>query len=245
MELRNYDKEALDNDSRLYRYSVDFYVRDFFIQRLVENGFVDKNDKCLEVGSHDGSMTRQLLEIYSNVDVLEPAEIFHEKLKSEFGDRINLFAGLTNQVDFKASYDAIFLVHVLEHMENPIEELTRLGTWLRDKGKIFVLVPNALALSRQIAVAMGLISACDSVMPGEAAQGHLRTYSLNQLERHGEESKLRILESGGIMTKPLANFQLDAALESGIISLDYLVALNDLSKKDGTMGSSIYLVLSN
>jgi 2-polyprenyl-3-methyl-5-hydroxy-6-metoxy-1,4-benzoquinol methylase len=245
VELRNYDKEALDNDSRQYRYSVDFYVRDFFIQRLVENGFINKDDKCLEVGSHDGSMTRQLLEIYSNVDVLEPAEIFHEKLKSEFGERINLFGGLTNQVDFSDSYDAIFLVHVLEHMENPIEELARLGTWIRNKGKIFVLVPNAFALSRQIAVAMGLISACDAVMPGEADQGHLRTYSLDQLERHAEESKLSILESGGIMTKPLANFQLDDALDKGIISLDYLVALNNLSKIDGTLGSSIYLVLGN
>ena len=243
--MRNYDKEALDNESRQYRYSVDFYVRDFFIKRLAENGFIKNTDKCLEVGSHDGSMTRQLLELYTNVDVLEPAEIFHEKLKTEFGDRIKLFAGLTNQVDFKESYDAIFLVHVLEHMENPIEELARLGTWLRNKGKIFVLVPNALALSRQIAVAMGLISVCVAVMPGEAAQGHLRTYSLEQLERDAQESNLNILESGGIMLKPMANFQIDAALDRGIISLEYLEALNDLSKIDGTMGSSIYLVLSN
>ncbi|ASY25723.1 2-polyprenyl-3-methyl-5-hydroxy-6-metoxy-1,4-benzoquinol methylase [Candidatus Planktophila lacus] len=243
--MRNYDNEALDNESRQYRYSVDFHVREFFIQRLFDNGYINKNDKCLEVGSHDGSMTRQLLEIYANVDVLEPAEIFHEKLKSEFGERINLFAGLTYEVDFEKSYDAIFLVHVLEHMENPIEELARLGTWLRNKGKIFVLVPNAHALSRQIAVSMGLINACEAVMPGEAAQGHLRTYSLKQLEQHAEESGLIVLETGGIMTKPLANFQLDSALEKGIISFEYLTALNELSKIDGTMGSSIYLVLSN
>jgi 2-polyprenyl-3-methyl-5-hydroxy-6-metoxy-1,4-benzoquinol methylase len=245
VDVRNYDKEALDNESRQYRYSVDSHVREFFIQRLLDNGFVNNDDKCLEVGSHDGSMTRQLLEIYANVDVLEPAEMFHEKLKSEFGERINLFAGLTNEVHFDKSYDAIYLVHVLEHMENPIEELARLGTWLKNKGKIFVLVPNALALSRQIAVAMGLISACEAVMPGEAAQGHLRTYSLNQLEQHAVESKLSIVESGGIMIKPMANFQLDTALEKGIISFDYLSALNELSKIDGTMGSSIYLVLSN
>jgi 2-polyprenyl-3-methyl-5-hydroxy-6-metoxy-1,4-benzoquinol methylase len=245
VEIRDYDSEALDNDARQYRYSVDFFVRDFFIKRLVENGFVNKSDKCLEVGSHDGSMTRQLLEIYSKVDVLEPAEMFHEKLNSEFGDRIKLFAGLTNQVDFKDSYDAIFLVHVLEHMENPVEELSRLGKWLRPNGKLFILVPNANALSRQIAVQMGLLDRCDSVMKGEAEQGHLRTYSLNQLIFDAEKASLTTLESGGIMTKPLANFQLDAALQNGIISMEFLNALDSMSKKDGTLSSSIYLVTTS
>lgn len=242
MEIRNYDSEALDNDGRQYRYSVDFFVRDFFLKRMAENGFVKKFDKCLEVGSHDGSMTRQLLEIYSKVDVLEPAEMFHEKLNSEFGDRIKLFAGLTNQVDFPNSYDAIFLVHVLEHMENPVVELSRLGSWLKPNGKLFILVPNAHALSRQIAVQMGLLDSCESVMKGEAEQGHLRTYSLNELIADAEEARLNTLQSGGVMTKPLANFQLDAALRDGIISIDFLNALDSLSKIDGTLSSSIYLV---
>jgi 2-polyprenyl-3-methyl-5-hydroxy-6-metoxy-1,4-benzoquinol methylase len=242
MDMRNYDDEALDNKLRQYRYSVDFYVREFFIKRLSDQGFIHKADKCLEVGSHDGSMTRQLLELYSSLDVLEPAEIFHEKLKLEFGERINLFAGLTSDVDFKDTYDAIFLVHVLEHMENPVEELSRLGGWLRKNGKLFILVPNAQALSRQIAVAMGLIETCEAVMEGESNQGHLRTYSLDQLKVHAQEAELCIVQSGGIMTKPMANFQIDAALEKGIISMEYLNALNDLSKIDGGMSSSIYIV---
>jgi 2-polyprenyl-3-methyl-5-hydroxy-6-metoxy-1,4-benzoquinol methylase len=245
MEIRNYDSEALDNEARQYRYSVDFFVRDFFLKRLTESGFVNKSDQCLEVGSHDGSMTRQLLEIYSKVDVLEPAEMFHEKLNSEFGDRIKLFAGLTNQVDFTNSYDAIFLVHVLEHMENSVEELSRLGKWLKPKGRLFILVPNAQALSRQIAVQMGLLDHCESVMKGEAEQGHLRTYSLKKLTSDADAANLKTLQSGGIMTKPMANFQLDAALRDGIISMDFLIALDSLSKIDGTLSSSIYLVATS
>ena len=114
--------------------------------------------------------------------------------------------------------------------------------WLTDDGKLFILVPNANALSRKIAWKMGMMENVEDVLPGEAQQGHLRTYSLETLKADVEDAGLKVSQIGGILKKPLANFQLDLALEQSIITLDYLQALNELSMEDPSDASSIFVV---
>ena len=80
-------------------------------------------------------------------------------------------------------FDAVFLTHTLEHLDEPVEILRRIGTWLTPTGRLFVVVPNANAASRQIAVAMGLTSHPTAVTPGEYEHGHRRTYDLAGPER--------------------------------------------------------------
>jgi 2-polyprenyl-3-methyl-5-hydroxy-6-metoxy-1,4-benzoquinol methylase len=240
--VRNYQNEATDNSHRRYRYSADEFVRKYFLQRIEELGLLDVNGKCLEVGSHDGSMTSQLLEYYNALEIIEPVEEFQEHLKGKFRDRVQVHHGLVSDFEFLRKFQSIFLVHVLEHMDNPVSELKQLGSWLRPGGNLFILVPNATALSRQIAVKMGFMQQVEDVLRGEELQGHLRTYQIDTLLRHVEEAGLIATHSGGILRKPLANFQMDAALENGIISEGYLNALNELSKTYPQDSSSIFVV---
>ena len=83
---------------------------------------------------------------------------------------------------FGQEFDAIFLVHTLEHLDGPVEALARIGGWLKDGGRLFVVVPNAQAASRQIAVRMGLIDTNNAVTEGERVHGHRCTFSLDTLE---------------------------------------------------------------
>ena len=39
-------------------------------------------------------------------------------------------------------YDLLLALHVLEHVDDPIEILTLLADWLNESGKIVALVPN-------------------------------------------------------------------------------------------------------
>ena len=240
--IRDYAKESADNQLKQYRHSVDSLVRKYFLERLGGLDLLGSGGKCLEVGSHDGSMTAQLLEYFSEVELIEPVTQFHQELRDLFGEKIQIHAGIASDFDFPMKYQSIFLVHVLEHMDDPITELNRLGNWLRPDGNLFIMVPNADAFSRQIAAKMGIMGNVEEVLPGEKLQGHLRTYTLDTLSHHVEKAGLRIKHIGGIMRKPMANFQLDSALESGIISIEFLDALNELSKSNPADASSIFIV---
>jgi 2-polyprenyl-3-methyl-5-hydroxy-6-metoxy-1,4-benzoquinol methylase len=168
--------------------------------------------------------------------------MFHESLSSTFGERITLHPNTIAGSNFENYYENIFLVHVLEHLEEPAKQLKKIAEWLTPTGKLFILVPNAFALSRQIAREMGMMNDVTDVLPGEALQGHLVTYSSKSLEQVATEAGLEISSSGGVLKKPLANFQLDLALEHSVISMEYIEALNELSKKDPDGSSSIFVV---
>jgi 2-polyprenyl-3-methyl-5-hydroxy-6-metoxy-1,4-benzoquinol methylase len=237
---QKYNLEAVDNSDRKYRYEIDSLVRNYFMERIAPN--LNSEDSCLEIGSHDGSMTSQLLEYFSHVHLLEPADMFHESLGAKFGEKITLHPFTISEASFEEKFDNIFLIHVLEHLENPVIQLRHIADWLTENGKLFILVPNAYALSRQIACKMGMMGEVTDVLPGEAQQGHLRTYSLETLESDVKSSGLEISQTGGVLKKTLANFQFDLALEHSIISMEYISALDKLSATDPSDSSSIFVV---
>jgi 2-polyprenyl-3-methyl-5-hydroxy-6-metoxy-1,4-benzoquinol methylase len=246
MSERNFDLEARDNSQRLYRYGIDNIVRDLFLKRISQSAFKLKRDsKVLEIGSHDGSMTSQILSYVNKIDVLEPVLDLHQQIKESVGENVSIFAGTIESSDFEKEYDAVFLVHVLEHIDNPVDALKRISQWLKPNGYLYLMVPNANALSRQLACSMGLIGATTDVLPGEKLQGHLRTYTLEHLMDDVNQANLKITESGGILHKPLANFQLDKCIDEGIIGEEYLNALDGYAQKNPKEASSIFVVASS
>lgn len=245
MSERNFDLESRDNSQRLYRYSIDNIVRDLFLERISKSKFkLGSASKVLEIGSHDGSMTSQILRYVNHIDVLEPVLELHQQIKEAVGENVKIFSGTIESAEFDSEYDAIFLVHVLEHIDSPIDALMRISTWLNPTGFLYIMVPNANALSRQLAQGMGLLNATTDVLPGEKLQGHLRTYTPDHLISDVTRANLRVTETGGVLHKPLANFQIDRCLEEGIIGKDYLDALDNYAKVDPREASSIYVVAS-
>ncbi len=64
---------------------------------------------------------------------------------------------------------------------------------------------------------------------------------LSELRRAG----YRLEDYGGILVKPLANFQFDQAIAAGIVSDAYLQACNDLAKIYPDLSASLFAVCSN
>ena len=139
-------------------------------------------------------------------------------------------------------YDNIFLIHTLEHLDERVATLRKIRQWLDPRGRLFVATPNAFAASRQIAVNMGLIESPTAVTPAERAHGHRVTYSLDALAADVESAGLAIRQKGGICFKALANFQMDAALGAGTISMAYLDGCYQLGLRYPELCSSIYVV---
>lgn len=199
---------------------------------------------ALELGCYHGAFTERLAKIYPDVTVVEASE-----------ECIAIARGRAPLVEFVHStfedanlphghYDAIFLIHVLEHLDDPVLVLKRCREWLAPEGRLFVVVPNADAASRKIAVRMGLLTDELQVTAAERAHGHRMTYDETLLWRVVTKAGFGIEEYGGIMFKALANHQVDAALRAGIIDMQYLNGCYRLGRDYPELCASIYAVCS-
>lgn len=240
--MRNLDKEYAPNDWRDYQYQFDVRVRKALLERWSPH--FSPQGSALEMGSFDGSMTELILGYIKDLDVIEGSNELAKKVQEKFGEAVNVHRGWFEEFAPDRQYDHVFLVHGLEHVENPVGVLQTASSWLSERGRLYVAVPNANALSRQIAVRMGLVAHLQAVTQGEALHGHLRTYNLDTLRSDAVGASLKVEESGGVILKTLSNSQFDLSTESGVVSEDYIAACNELSLVWPDFSASIYVVLS-
>ena len=239
---RDYDREFQDNQERRYSYDFDHIVRAHLLRRLAP--LLKTDGATLELGAYKGDMTEQLLEYFDQIDVIEASPVLADEVRARFPGRVDVTTGLFEDVTPARRYQNVFLVHTLEHLDDPVAVLARIATWLDADGLLFVAVPNANALSRQIAVHMGLVAHNSAITPGEFEHGHRRTYSLDTLLGDVRAAGLEIADFGGVIVKPLANFQFDRALREGIVSNEYVEGCDRLAVVYPDLASSIFVTCS-
>jgi 2-polyprenyl-3-methyl-5-hydroxy-6-metoxy-1,4-benzoquinol methylase len=238
---RDYNKELKDTSDHKYAYNFDFDVMHRFMMQSFEPFFKEGN--CLELGSFKGDFTKRLVPRFDDITCVEASNEAIGIAEAAFGSKVKFVNALFEEVDLPVKYDNIILTHVLEHLDNPVAVMKRINDeWLSDKGRFFLVCPNANAPSRQIAVKMGLITHNAAITPAEAAHGHRITYSLDTLERDAVAAGLRVVHRSGIFFKALANFQWDRLLNTDIISEEYLQGCFQLGQVYPDLCSSIFLM---
>lgn len=236
--MRDYNAEYKDN-TRQYAYNFDYILRDYMMQSF--SPFLAPG-KALELGCYMGEFTALIQKHFSDVTVIEAADELIEKSRQRLGDGVNFVHSTFETVDLKDHYDSIFLMHTLEHLDEPVLVLKRINQWLSERGRFFLVVPNANAPSRQIAVKMGLVPYNSAVIEPERLHGHRKTYSLDTLEHEAITGGLKVIHRGGVFFKPLAGSQFDAALEAKVISREYLDGCYKLGMIYPDLCASIFLV---
>lgn len=237
--MRDYDSEFQNNELRQYAYDFDSVVRRYMMRTL--SPFFS-NGKALELGCFEGESTKLFSDHFSDLTVLEASGELIEIARRQVPDTVSFIHGTIESTSLDAIYDSIFLVHTLEHIDEPVEALARIRQWLSPSGRLFVVVPNAQAASRQIAVHMGLIDTNNSVTEGERIHGHRCTYSADTLEHDARSAGLHVQSRGGIFFKPFANFQFDLLTKQKVIDQAYLDGCYALGMRYPELTSSIYLV---
>lgn len=198
---------------------------------------------CLQMGCYKGDLTVLLEQRFGRVDVVDAAKRFLDITQDRLRNPGRLYHALFEDFRTDERYDAVFLVHVLEHVTDPVETLSTVGRLLAPGGRGFVVVPNGHAASRQIAVHMGLIEHCTALTDGDVKHGHRRTYVLDTLESDARKAGLRTVHRGGIFFKPLANFQFDALFGGGVLSDEYLEGCFRLGFKYPDLTASVFVVV--
>jgi 2-polyprenyl-3-methyl-5-hydroxy-6-metoxy-1,4-benzoquinol methylase len=238
-EGRDFDREARKVGDRLYAYDFDDCVRRFALRAFAP--FI-ADGPTLELGCHEGGMSRLLAERHRDLTVVDASRAALDTARQCLPSHVEFVHGTFERVELPRRFEAIFMINVLEHVDDAVLVLRRVREWLSDSGRIYVVVPNANAPSRQIAVAMGLITHNQAVTDAEAHNGHRRTYALDTLTRDCRAAELRTLQVGGLVFKGLANYQMDKALAANIISKEYLEGCYEVGKIYPDLCASLFAV---
>lgn len=236
---RHYETEAKDHPEHQYAYAFDYRMHEYMLRAFAP---FQQAGKTLELGCFQGNFTRLLSERFEQVEVVDASADCIAVAQQACGGRATFHHSTFEQFAPQARYDNIFLIHTLEHLDQPAAVLRRIASWLAPGGRLFVATPNAHAASRQIAVNMGLISHAAAVTPAELAHGHRVTYSFDTLAAELGAAGLQPITRGGVFFKGLANFQLDAALQAGVINDAYLDGCYQLGLVYPDLCSTIYYV---
>ncbi len=217
----------------------DIKMRDYMM-RTFQPFFRD--GKCLQVGCAHGDQTTLLCERFGDVTVVEPADEFIRYTQSRVGDRARFVRAMIEDWDTADRFDTILFSHVLEHVIDPVLVLRKLSSLLTPNGRLFVVVPNGYAASRQIAVKMGVLSHLGDLSIADVNAGHRRVYMLDTLVRDVRAAGMKAVQTGGIFFKPLANFQFNALMGGPLIGDDFMEACFELGREHPSLSASIYAV---
>ena len=237
--MRDLNQEFRDNAHRKYAYTFDYRMHEYMLRTFAP--FLPAG-RALELGCYEGAFTERLAAVYDDLTVVEGASELLATARSRVGPRVSFVLDRFEHFEPAGRFDAIFLLHTLEHVDEPVALLRRVGSWLSPAGRLFLAVPNGHAASRQIAVAIGRIPHPTAVTEGEALHGHRRTYCAETLARDVTAAGLTTTEAGGIFFKALANFQFDTLLERQIIGDEYLEGCFALGKRYPDLCASIYAI---
>ena len=238
-DSRDYDREAGEFSGRRYDYEFDRTVRDYMLRAF--RPYLPTG-RALELGCHRGESTEQWAALYQDLTVIEASQACVTEARARLGSRVRFICGNFERTTLDGKFEAIFLINTLEHIDDPVSLLTRIRQWLSPQGRLFVLVPNAHAASRQIAVHMGLVTNNAAVTEAERANGHRASFSFDTLGETVRAGGLRSIHRGGLIFKALANYQIDGAMAAGIVTEGYIEGCYQLGLQYPDLCASIFTI---
>ena len=204
--------------------------------------FIGKKGIALEFGCCDGFMTSMIARLVEKLVVVDGSQAFIEMAKQRALHNVEYIHSLFEEYSPAVKYRFIFATYVLEHVIDPVGFLQRAGSMLAHDGYLFIVVPNANALSRQLARHMGLIKSIFDLTQNDVNHGHRRVYDRIMLNRDIEHANLRQISQGGLLLKILADFQMDKLIEEDILGAAQQEALYKMGLEYPDLAGSIFSV---
>jgi len=208
--------------------------------------YLNSESSVLELGCSDGYLTQKYAMIVKEIDVVDGSDFFismaKERIEASGIQNVTFYTSLFETFESSKRYDVVVASFILEHVLEPLDVLRMARNVLKDDGLLLVVVPNANALSRQLALEMGLYKDLKELTEHDYKVGHRRVYDREALTQDIENAGFESIEDGGIMVKILADFQLDQLYEHGILQERQIEGLYRLGLKYPDLCGGIYSI---
>lgn len=245
--MQNTNGITYDLNDLVSTYNIDNiyeqYKRFEFLDKL--SSYVNlNNSEVIEFGSATGQMTEILSKIAKEVVAVDGSsdfiEIAQERVRN--AENVKFYKSYFENLKLKETFDCIIMHHILEHVENPISLLSNIKTFLNRDSVVAISVPNAHALSRQLAVKMGLLSSVYELTDNDKHHGHYRVYDWKTLEEQVLESGLGIVGKHGLSFKLFSDKQNIEMLDANIIAEEQIKGLWKLGDEFSDLAGAIMIV---
>ncbi|MDA0979384.1 MAG: class I SAM-dependent methyltransferase [Proteobacteria bacterium] len=225
-----YQKEREFLNTVYAAYTLDDAPQTQTMRRLIARTFSPfiQGGCALELGCSDGYMTEILAAQVDTLHVVDASESFIAEASERALPNVSFFCNLFEEFDTETRYDYVFASFILEHVLEVGPVLATVRRLLKPGGRFFAVVPNARALSRQLALHMGLLPELTELTENDLKYGHRRVYDRVHFNRDLEAAGFHPVSQGGIMLKILADFQLDQLIGEGFLEDSHIDGLYKL-----------------
>ncbi len=101
--------------------------------------FKDMKLECLDIACGKGAFTQQVIDLSKNF-IIDCNDLDQDNKSNGYRSFFNI--DLNTKFDFKKTYDFIFAVEIIEHLENPFQFIKQMKIHLKPGGIIFLSTPN-------------------------------------------------------------------------------------------------------
>lgn len=237
------ETEFLETVTRTYATSDS--SQDRLIRTLAMRTFrpyLQSEGTALELGCSYGFVTSLIADVVRQVTVVDGSMSFIEMARQRVPKVVVFIHSLFEDYKTESRFDYLFATYVLEHVRDPIRFLAMARNLLNDDGLLFLVVPNARALSRQLARHMGLLGDLYALTPNDIGHGHRRVYDRVLLNRDLKEAGLQQVAQGGLLLKPFADFQMDKLIEMGLVGSEQQEGLYQMGLEYPDLAGSLFSI---
>ncbi|PCJ20647.1 MAG: hypothetical protein COB02_03740 [Candidatus Cloacimonadota bacterium] len=167
-----------------------------------------KNKKILNLGLGNGHVITRCDGIVHQQVVVEGSKKIIEAFAFE-SNKTKVVESYFEDYKSNELFDVVLANHVLEHVDNPVALMEgKFNEWLKDDGIIFLTVPNAKSIHRQIGKKMGMLKSEYELNSSDVKAGHQRVYDLQKLKFDVKEAGFEIVDFGGYNLKMVSLAQM-------------------------------------
>ncbi|MDI9408458.1 MAG: class I SAM-dependent methyltransferase [Candidatus Pacebacteria bacterium] len=179
----------------------------FYPQRIIHS--TRPEFSVLDLGIGHGYTTDLLSQTYRSYSVIEGSE----EVIANFKKNHPLSKATIHHQFFEdflptQSYDLIIMGFILEHVDDPQAIIRRYSQFLNRGGHIYIAVPNAESLNRNLGHKMGLLNDLMVLSDYDRLLGHKRYYTVKSLTADIVNSNCKLEAMEGIFLKPFTTGQL-------------------------------------
>ncbi|NTU41938.1 MAG: class I SAM-dependent methyltransferase [Nitrospirales bacterium] len=231
------ERELLEEISKVHSYAAGFNGRLSKYRALTIREIWQGGGSLLDLGVGEGMLTRLISDGCRRIECVEASPHYMAKARDLLkGHPVTFHSSLIEDFDTDSPYDLVVASGVLEHVREPQEILEKVRKWIGAQGRFIAIVPNATALHRRAGLEMGLMKDCYELGEQDFRVGHRRYYDMQSLREEAERAGLTVIQTGGILLKPLPNSKMEE------LSEEYCDALYEIGREYPELCAEIFVV---